>query len=190
MQARLRNPHFWTFIVLPLLLLLALPATASAVPWTVGFGPLSTVTIGANPFDIASGDFNNDGFPDLVTADYGRPTVSVLLSDGSGGFSVPMIASAGADRPEAVAVGDFNQDGDLDVVVACYASAAVTLLVGDGTGALTLSTGVGVYGYPYDVAAGDLDNDGDLDIVTSLWAATASRSCSTSAAAAWCRWLR
>jgi hypothetical protein len=42
--------------------------------------------VGPNPIGIASGDFSGDGFPDLVTGNFGSNTVSVLLNDTSWGL--------------------------------------------------------------------------------------------------------
>src|SRR5207253_2884043 len=55
--------------------------TASA-----GFlAPLSFDT-GSGPAAVALADFNGDGIPDLVTADSGSSTISVLLGKGDGTF--------------------------------------------------------------------------------------------------------
>src|SRR5215472_8391600 len=54
------------------------------------------------------GDFNGDGFLDLVTPG------SVLLGDGHGGFQPPR-SFANLTSPSSVAVGDFNGDGRLDL---------------------------------------------------------------------------
>ena len=164
-----RHTHLGLFTVLLLLVVLAFPATASAVPWTAEFGPPSTVSIGAGVWDVDAGDLNGDGFPDLVTADYSRPTVSVLLNDGSGGYSPPTVIGIPGDQPQSVVAGDFDRDGDLDVAVACYASAAVVVLFGDGVGGLSVAGSVGVPGLPNVLATGDFNGDGALDIVASLW---------------------
>jgi FG-GAP-like repeat/FG-GAP repeat len=47
-----------------------------------GFGPPQHVTLPQHPlpFGLASGDFNNDGKPDLAIANYGNGHVSILLN--------------------------------------------------------------------------------------------------------------
>jgi hypothetical protein len=42
---------------------------------------MSSRRVGPGPIGIASGDFKGDGFPDLVAANYGRQTISVLVND-------------------------------------------------------------------------------------------------------------
>ena len=61
---------------------------SEAVVFSLGDGtgrfrpPLKFTIGGTNPqpLDLASGDFNGDGRPDLVTADYGNGTATVFLS--------------------------------------------------------------------------------------------------------------
>lgn len=61
-------------------------------------------------------DLNGDGKLDLVTANQGNDTVSVLLGNGSGGFS-PSTPLATGNSPRNLVVGDINNDKLLDVVV-------------------------------------------------------------------------
>ena len=84
---------------------------------------------------MAVGDFNADGDPDLVVANFASGNVSVLLGGPGGTFSGPTNFPAGA-APVSVAVGDFNADGDLDLVVANFASGNVSVLLGGPGGTL------------------------------------------------------
>ena len=54
-------------------------------------------------------DVNNDGKLDLVTANAGGNNVSILLGDGSGGFSVSAMATG--LNPQSTAVGDQGGSG-------------------------------------------------------------------------------
>src|SRR5262249_54909299 len=56
--------------------------------------------------DVAVGDFNRDGKPDLVTANSLSNDVSVLLGNGDGSFQSPRLFACGTN-PNAVAAGDF-----------------------------------------------------------------------------------
>ncbi len=88
--------------------------------------------MGANPHSVALADFNLDGNLDIVTANSGGNTVTVLLGNGTGGFT----AAAGSPfavgtNPQSVAVADFNGDGNPDIVTANNGSNDVTVLLGN-----------------------------------------------------------
>jgi hypothetical protein len=89
-----------------------------AVPYTVGFGPIS----------IASGDFNGDGFIDLVTANFLANTASVLLGSSSGAFTVVTEALGVGQGPLQVSTGDIEGDGDLDVLVTNLLSQSISVI--------------------------------------------------------------
>jgi len=71
-----------------------------------------------NPYSIAVADFNLDGVPDVVTANFGTGTASVLLGIGDGTFEDAIDAGPTAlpfgKISYGVAVGDFNGDGKPD----------------------------------------------------------------------------
>jgi hypothetical protein len=118
--------------------------------------PGSPFPAGAVPWNVAIGDINHDGIPDLVLAPYGprvndakRIAVTVLLGDGRGGFR-PMPASPfalpGCASPRCVAVGDVHGNGLHDFAVTCMNSTTVLLFSGQNGGGLPVSS--------LDVAAG------------------------------------
>ena len=137
------------------------------------FAPFVQLTTGDGPAGLASGDVNGDGFPDVLTANYGYigqgSSVSVHLNDGSGGLGAPADVAV-ADSPWKIAAGDLDGDGDVDFAVACEDE---TLTVLRNTGGAFERTDYPVfpsgYGTAYQagVELGDLDNDGDLDAVYS-----------------------
>ncbi len=47
----------------------------------------SPFAVGTEPFFVAAGDFNGDGFPDFAVANNSDNTVTVLLGNGAGGFT-------------------------------------------------------------------------------------------------------
>lgn len=82
----------------------------------------------AFPFDITAADFTCDGFIDLVTPNEGSDNVSVLINDGTGGFSTPFQFYTGAG-PLSITVADFNGDGRVDIATANEDSSNVSVLL-------------------------------------------------------------
>ena len=74
-----------------------------------------------------------DGAADLVTANYEKDNVSVLLNNGKAGFGSANDYAAGGS-PAAVAIADFNGDSFLDLAVANAGTNDVSVLVGKGDG--------------------------------------------------------
>jgi hypothetical protein len=135
---------------------------------TFGTAINTTVTPGA-AYALAVADFNGDGKLDLAVTDFNPAKLSILLGDGTGGFT-DSLDLATDSRPTSVAVGDFDGDGKPDIVVAPRGNPAnavvdVFLNTGNGTFAnkVTYATGTG----PWAVAVGDVNGDGKLDIVTA-----------------------
>jgi hypothetical protein len=69
------------------------------------------------PTSVAVGDFNNDGFPDILATDGPSNHLVLFLSNGDGTFASPVRYPVW-QYPISAAVGDFNGDGLLDVAVA------------------------------------------------------------------------
>jgi hypothetical protein len=144
----------------------------------VKLGPSASLTpaaaspfmVGTTPNSLAVADFNGDGNPDLAVANQSSNNVTVLMGDGSGGFT-PFSASpfpVGA-APDSVAVGDFNGDGKADFAVANFNDGTVTVYLGDGMGGFTATPGspITVGKQPGTIAVGDFNNDGIQDLVTA-----------------------
>src|SRR5207249_6677632 len=71
----------------------------------------SDLFVGASPSGLAVADVNGDGKPDMVVADGGNATVSVLLGYGNGSFQPSLNYSVGDGTPTAVLVPDVNKIG-------------------------------------------------------------------------------
>src|ERR1019366_4891851 len=100
---------------------------------------------------------------DLAVANSSSNNVTVLLGNGSGGFT----AAAGSPfavgaRPYSVAVADFNGDGNPDLAAANLDSDNVTVLVGNGSGGFQGASGspFGVGNGPSSGGLGDFNGDG------------------------------
>src|SRR6185369_11528816 len=71
----------------------------------------SPFSVGGSPRGMATGKLNGDSIPDLVVTDSAISAITVLLGNGSGGFTQaagsPVSVGSG---PQAVALGRFNDD--------------------------------------------------------------------------------
>src|SRR3954449_9200621 len=142
----------------------ALPPAAPSVGCIpFGFGPVTTFGVGTAPWSVAVADFNKDGNPDLVTANEGTSSVSVLLGNGAGSFGAATNFVVGA-LPFSVAVGDVNRDGNPDIATANSLSNTVSILLGTGTGGFGAATSFAVGTTPYSVAVADFNRDGNPDL--------------------------
>ncbi|MEM1226444.1 MAG: FG-GAP-like repeat-containing protein [Planctomycetota bacterium] len=121
---------------------------------------------GEVPRSATTGNFNNDGVTDLVTANAGSDDVSVLLGNGDGTFASQQRFAAGAS-PMSLTTGDFNGDGVTDVVTANAGSDDVSVLLGNGDGTFALQQRFGVGDEPSFVTTGDFNGDGVNDLVTA-----------------------
>jgi hypothetical protein len=106
-----------------------------------GFRALPDRAIGGGPFDMATGDLNRDGIPDLVIANADANTADALLGVGDGTFTTGIRFSVTAGgvggSPRGVMLADFNRDDNLDIAVTEYAANSWRLIFGDGNGSYT-----------------------------------------------------
>jgi hypothetical protein len=113
--------------------------------------------------NLAVGDINNDGWPDVVltNTDFPYQNLYVLLNNQQGGFtSVP--TSFGEDTTQAI-ITDLNSDGNLDLIISSGGGADVYL--GNGTGQFTFQINLGnpAHAGGFNMIS-DLNGDGIPDI--------------------------
>lgn len=114
---------------------------------------------------VCSGDFNNDGFLDLVAVNATPSVVSVLLNkgDGTGTFYAANNLSITGAYARSVSVGDYNGDGFLDFAVTNY-SQNVAVLLNTRDGSFVEDGSYAAGGCCICIVSGIFDNDNNLDL--------------------------
>ena len=126
----------------------------------------------------AFGDFNNDGFLDVLDMGIVGPavggsgfvqvdtTIIYLNINGTGRFTPTVVPALAKPFQANVTIGDYDADGNLDLLMNGYLSAP-ELFKGNGAGSFTSQT----LGSPElafgGIAWGDFNNDGYLDALVS-----------------------
>jgi hypothetical protein len=140
-------------------------ATIAACPrWQLA----SQVAYAAGPSStsVAMGDFDGDGLLDLVVANLGNSTASVLLNLGAGTFAPPVAYATGAS-PNSLGVSDFNGDGRNDFALANYGGGSqnVGVFFNQGNGMFASQVTYTKDGYdPLGLAVADFNADGHPDL--------------------------
>ncbi|MFO0950111.1 MAG: FG-GAP-like repeat-containing protein [Isosphaeraceae bacterium] len=126
------------------------------------------VTRSASSFTV--GDFNGDGFPDLVAPDPSQGWDDALGGNDPGGLSVLIGNGDGTFQPRKntpfsewtsrLAVADFNNDGRADVV-----TNGLTVLLGKGDGSFSSRSDILAAAQLVPLSV-DLDRDGATDVLT------------------------
>src|SRR5436190_1207447 len=161
----------------------ALPSKCAATVST--FLPRMDQTTGQRPFGMASGNFNGDSIPDLITANIGPlldgRTASVLLGNGDGTFRGGQLLQT---EPGIMffSVGDLNEDGVVDLIGLNQVQAAfpppISVFLGNGDGTFQSRVNYGSFAVPPGftewgnyatklMALADMDGDHHLDLVLS-----------------------
>ncbi|MYS07395.1 hypothetical protein GTW71_13340, partial [Streptomyces sp. SID6041] len=119
------------------------------------------------PTDVAVGDFDGDGTPDLATSNTNTHNVSVVLGHGDGTFgTAAQFGLGGGTAPQSIATADLDGDGHLDLVTSNTSTGTLSVLPGDGDGGFGTASSVpaGVT-LPSRLELGDVDEDGTPDAV-------------------------
>lgn len=140
------------------------------------FHLVRTHVVGSLPGWTTLGDFNADGFIDVVTANQGSPgasaptgSVSILLGSATG-FFTPNRMMFGEYVMTAFVADDFDVDGRMDVAVAQQESPGgwdVMMLLGTGDASFQPAFKVGGLGTVAEMRSGDFNRDGLPDLAVT-----------------------
>ncbi len=131
---------------------------------------------GVRPRAVVAVDLNQDGRPDLVTANQGSNSISVFMNNTPAGSPTASFASAQevtvTDGPVGLAADDFNGDGRKDLAVLGEFSNDVTVLLnntiaGHQTFSISSSGKFATGKGPRGIAIADLNGDGKLDLAVA-----------------------
>ena len=144
---------------------------------TTSFAAKVDFTVGTGPNALAIGDLNNDGKPDIIVANQGSNTLSVLRNTATAGaimaasFAAKFDLPSNGASPYFVAVGNVDSDSIPDIVVANLISNTVSAIKNNYTtgtfSAASFDAGVSFATgtYPFSAAIADVDGDGKADLV-------------------------
>ena len=139
-----------------------------------GFDSNATLNVGSGPYsyplNVAAADGDGDGKPDLISANLGDGTLTVLTNNGSGGFGFNATLNVGLSpnsAPAFVLAADVNGDGKPDLISANSGDNTVTVLTNDGSGGFVLDVTFTVGTYPVSIAAVDVNGDGKIALISA-----------------------
>jgi adhesin/invasin len=115
---------------------------------------------------LSVGDFNEDGYPDVVT--HGAGLFVVSINDAIDGFEpvqvyTSTVSLGGGER--TMSVGYFNGDDHLDLAGTYINTDELAIVFGNGDGTFGLPLQLSTADYPRRMVSGDLNQDGWDDLV-------------------------
>lgn len=139
----------------------------------ISFMPPAFFPAGTVPRGIAHGDFNGDGNIDLAVVNEDAATVSILLGNGAGGFTLTnsySVGVSGSSTSREIVAADLNGNGRLDLIITNYTNSNITILFGNGNGTFQPGLSYGVGTNPIGIVAVDLNGNGSLDLAIAEYA--------------------
>jgi cysteine-rich repeat protein len=130
----------------------------------VVFSALNQIAAGNG--STKTGDFNGDGFQDLIAIDGSTASAFVSFGAGDGTFAAPIVSSA-PNTFFSFEVGDINNDGFDDVVGGDLIINSVFAFLSNGNGTFTAQAATGIGAGPRFMELTDVNRDGKLDAINA-----------------------
>jgi hypothetical protein len=133
-------------------------------------GEPTEYTVGRIPCAVVAVDLDGDGDLDLVTANEGESSVSVLLGKGDGSFE-PQVEYTAGGSPSGLLVADLGGDDKPDLAVPNTLLDTCSVLINDGDGTFGPKSSFATQDEPAAIAGADVGGDGDMDLIVANAAA-------------------
>uniref|UniRef100_Q3AQB0 VCBS n=1 Tax=Chlorobium chlorochromatii (strain CaD3) TaxID=340177 RepID=Q3AQB0_CHLCH len=133
-------------------------------PVSLSFADKIDYVTGAQPNSVTAADINSDGNVDLIVANWGGNTVSVLNNNGDGTFANKVDYTTGSGVI-SVTNADVDGDGSVDLIFANSISNTISVLKNNGDGIFSPKVDYSVGKNPWSIISTDIDNDGMPDLI-------------------------
>jgi VCBS repeat-containing protein len=132
----------------------------------ISFATKVDYATGLSPSSVTSADVNGDGKFDLIVANHGSNTVSVLKNSGDGTFATKVDYATGSE-PSSVTSTDVNGDGKFDLIIANNWSDTVSVLINSGNGTFATKVDYATGFSPVSISSADVNGDGKSDLIVA-----------------------
>jgi hypothetical protein len=162
------------FLLAPLCLLDVLGPVSAELPVTPLF-PFPAVQV-PDAHQLATADFNHDGFPDVATLSAlinpRRQNLYILYGQCDGSFEIGSVLPLTGGDTYALKAADFNLDGNVDLVVASKPPQKLDFFINLGTGNFVPSFSYELPGLQLssiaEITVADFNTDGRPDVAATV----------------------